>query len=239
MEWDYYYNLEGGEQVRANLVYTPYVSVDKKTFCMSFNRDPGYHSDSDENAQWNDDLLTERFNRELEFYFRAGKTMPTLKIIDLDIRARKIYLEWHGDDFYMQGYMNGGFGRVLPDWQEQWLTRMEQMWNAGIVKMSLHPNSWVSKDGVLVPFNWFFSYCDSEQVVIRDVLQQISPGRQEKLSKVLSSAGMDVDTPYNAKYLQRITFDSFRSNYPADLIDRALKLQLGDHNVHSILTDNY
>lgn len=237
MEWEYYYNLEGVEQVRANLVYTPYVSADRRTFCMSFNRDPGYHCHEEENAQWNDELLTDRFNRELEFYFRAGKVMPTLKIIDLDMQARKIYLEWHGDDFYMQGYMNGGFARVLPDWQEQWLTRIKQMWDAGIVKMSLHPNSWVAKDGVLLPFNWFFSYRDDERVAIRDVMRQISRGRQEKLGKVLADAAMDLDTPYNVNQLQRITFDSFRSNYPGDLIDRVLQLQLGEQDVYSILTD--
>jgi len=223
MKWDYYYNLEGVDQVRANLVYTPYVSTDRRTFCMSFDRDAGYHSSKNENAQWNDDLLTERFNRELEFYFRAGKTMPTLKIVDLDIRARKIYLEWQGDDFYMQGYVNGGFSRVLPDWQEQWITRIKQMWDAGIIKMSLHPNSWVAKDGVLVPFNWFFSYQDTEQIAVRDVMRQISQGRQEKLGKVLTASAIDVDTPYNVRYLQRITFDSFRSNYPGELIDRILK----------------
>lgn len=237
MNWDYYYNLEGIEQVRANLVYTPYVSADKRTFCMSFNRDAEYHCHQEENAQWSDELLTERFNRELEFYFRAGKTMPTLKIIDLDVKQRKIYLEWFGDDFYMQGYMNGGFNRVLPDWQEQWLTRLQQMWSAGIVKMSLHPNSWVARDGVLVPFNWFFSYQDNETVAIRDVMRQISTARQEKLGQVLSAAAMDFDTAYPVGQLQRITFDSFRSNYPAELIDRALQLQLGEQDVYSIFAD--
>ena len=154
MIWNYYYNLEGREQVCANLVYTPLVSADKKIFCMSFNRDPAYHKN---NNGWTEEILTERYNRELDFYILAKPVVPTLDIIDVDPSKRKIYLEWHGDDFYMQG-VRGGYDSVLSNWQEQWIACIRNMWSASITKMSLHPNSWISRDGELVPFNWFFSY---------------------------------------------------------------------------------
>lgn len=222
--WNYYYNLEGSEEVRANLVYTPYISPDKKTLCMSFNRDVGYHKYDYENVNWTDLLLDDRFNREVLFHSRASKVMPTLDLIDIDATNRNLYFKWYGDDFYMQGLSAGGYDKVLFDWQQQWQDRVTSMWNAGFVKCSLHPNSWVAVDGTLIPFNWFFCYDTKEEgITIKSLLVQISNQRQDKLFKVLENNGVDINYPYSSKELQRVAFDSFRSNYPAELIDNILK----------------
>ena len=221
--WNLYYNKEGDEMVRANLVYTPYVSPDKTTFCMSFQRDPAYHIYDYENVNWAEQDLIERFNKELEFHERASKVMPTLSIKDVEFDKRRIFIEWHGDDFYMQGLENS-YDSVLPDWKAQWVDLVKKMWTQDIMKFSLHPNSWVAKDGVLIPFNWFFCYDKQESnITIRNVLKQISFERQEKLAVVLKAAGMDLDTPYDVKTLQTVAFNSFRSNYPADLIDKIIQ----------------
>lgn len=223
--WNLYYNKEGDEMVRANLVYTPYVSPDKTTFCMSFQRDPAYHIYDYENVNWAEQDLIERFNKELEFHERASKVMPTLSIKDVEFDKRRIFIEWHGDDFYMQGLENS-YDSVLPDWKAQWIDLVKKMWAQDIMKFSLHPNSWVAKDGVLIPFNWFFCYDKQESnITIRNVLKQISFERQEKLAVVLKAAGMDLDTPYDVKTLQTVAFNSFRSNYPADLIDKIIQEQ--------------
>ena len=227
-EWNYHYNLEGKEWIRQNLVYTPYISPDKKTMCMSFNRDPHYHVWPEENALWTNELLTDRFAREVTFHEIARKaSIPTLKIQDINVFKREIYIEWHGDDFLMQGLNNGGYDKVLPNWQAQWLDRITEMWQAGIYKFSLHPNSWVAVDGVLTPYNWFFSFKkDEPKIKIRDLLIQISIERQDKLQLMLNHYNMDLDTPYDIRTVQLICFNSFRSNYPDSLIDQALKNQL-------------
>jgi hypothetical protein len=220
MNWHFYYNLEEQEQVRANLVYTPYISEDNKTLCMSFNRDPGYHP---EDSAWTEQDLEDRFLKEILFHERAEAVMPTLQLLDIDMPNRKIFLEWHGDDFYMQAIKAGSYEAVLPNWQEQWTALIKQMWSANIVKISLHPNSWTVKDGTLIPFNWFYSYDMFDQAVIRDMLKQISPNRQDKMLVELDKAGLNLDTPYPIKELQIVAFNSFRSNYPAELIDNIIQ----------------
>ena len=84
-DWNFHYNLEGKEWIRQNLVYTPYISPDKKTMCMSFNRDPHYHCWPEENLRWTDELLNDRFAREVTYYDIArAADIPTLKIKDID-----------------------------------------------------------------------------------------------------------------------------------------------------------
>lgn len=221
--WNMYYNKDKDGDIRANLVYTPLVSPDKKTLCMDFNRYIKYHQCLKENLLWTEELLTERFNREIKFNSLASKFMETIPIIDIDILNRRIFLEWYGDDFFMQGINNGGYDKILPNWKEQWINSIQLMQKNNIFKISLHPNSWVIKDEKLIPFNWFFTYELSEPALtIRSLLIQISLERQEKLEKVLSDIGINMDTKYNVDFLQKIAFYSFRSNYPKDLIDRIL-----------------
>ena len=223
-DWDLYYNLEGDEYVRANLVYTPYVSPDKKTICMSFNRDRAYHKNEHENVLWTEEMLDDRFSKELEFHRLASKTMPTLKLLDVETVDRKIFFEWHGDDFLMQGLAAGGYDKVLPDWQPQWLDLIRKMRAVGIYKISLHPNSWIAHQGKLIPWNWFFCYhSDSEPVTFRSLLPQISAGRLEKLVGVLADQGVDLDTMCSPQMMQKIAFNSFRYNYPPELIENVLQ----------------
>lgn len=190
---------------------------------MDFNRDTLYHTDAVENAKWTDEDLQERFERELRFRNRASMVMPVVNVIDVDYYKRRIFLEWPGDDFYMLAYKAGGYEKVLPNWQEQWTDLIKKMWSVNLLKISLHPNSWIVREERLVPFNWFYSYDVHETVTIRSMLKQISEGRQEKMFPLLEQHGLELDKPYPIKNLQPIAFNSFRANYPAELIDNIVK----------------
>jgi hypothetical protein len=222
--WNLYWNRDYGGQIRANLVYTPYVSPDSKTLCMSFNRDPAYHSNLEENQQWSENDLTDRFEKEIKFHNLASESIPTLDIIDIDFDNRQVFIEWNGPDFYMLG-LETPYDQILPNWKEQWLTTISKLKAMNISKFSLHPNSWVIKDDTLIPFNWFFCYHrDDVGITIRSLLKQISDSRQEKLAAVLEGMGLNLDIECKAQDLEKVCFNSFRENYPADLIEKAIWL---------------
>ncbi len=224
--WDYYWNEEPGDIYRANLVYTAHVSPDRKTFCMKFFRDVNYHKDPVENALWTENLLEDRFRRELKFYHSAKSIMPVTEVIDVDEKQREIYIRWPGEDFYMMGYRSS-YDQVLPNWKEQIKQRFQEMWSLGILKFSMHPNSWlVFDDGILRPFNWFFSFDrKEEQRSIGEYLIQLSDSRREKLLPLLEKFNIDIDKKYDLWNLQNICFESFRHNYPSDLVDELLEIK--------------
>jgi hypothetical protein len=149
--------------------------------------------------------------------------MPTLPIVDIDEQQRKIIFEWPGDDFLMQSIAAGSREAVLSDWKEQWVDLIEKMWEANITKLSLHPNSWTVRDGILIPFNWFFCYdTDKDTDSFDNLLIQISAGRMEKLEPILEKLGIKKEKNYPVKMLQNAAFESFRFNYEDELIDRML-----------------
>ena len=222
--WNLYWNVEYGETIRGNLVYSAYISPDSKQYCQKFQRDIRYHPFAEENAQWTEELLEDRFRKELKYHARASQSMPVLEIVDVDEHSRSIVYNWPGDDFLMQGIHTGSYEAVLPDWKEQWIARIKEMRQANIVKLSLHPNSWTARNGVLVPMNWFYCYdADTGYDSFTNMNIQISSGRRENLYPILNAHGIDFDTDYAATKLQIVAFNSFRKNYPGDLIDRILE----------------
>ena len=222
--WDLYWNLEGDELVRANLVYSAYVSADKKHFCQWFSRDNRYHKDPIENILWTEQLLEDRFRKELKYHAKAKNHMPVLEIADIDETERKIVYEWPGDDFLMQSIRAGSRESFCPNWKDQWIDLLQRMWTANITKLSLHPNSWTIKDGVMYPINWFFCYdTDNDSDSFQNLLIQISPGRLEKMHDILQKLGMTIEETYPVKKLQEAALNSFRSNYENDFIDSALE----------------
>jgi hypothetical protein len=224
LNWDLYWNVENTESFRANLVYSAYRSPDKKHFCQWFIRDPRYHSNQDENVLWTEDLLEDRFQKELKYHAIAASTMPTLEIVDVDIATRQIVYEWPGDDFLMQSHYAGSREAVLSDWQAQWISLNEKMWDANITKLSLHPNSWTVRNDELVPFNWFYCYDTDVDVDSFDNMSiQISSGRKENLYSILQQYGIEWDACYPVKKLQAVAFNSFRKNYPDELIENILR----------------
>ena len=225
-DWDYYWNEEPGDRFRANLVYTAYISGDRKTLCMSFNRDVNYHSNLEENTLWTEELLAERFQRELKFYNKAAGKIPVAELLDIDENNRKIYIKFPGDDFYMMGYKSS-YDQVLPNWREQITERFKEMWSLGILKFSMHPNSWiVYEDGILRPINWFFTFEEGEpEKSISEYLIQLSDSRQDKLRPLLEKFNIDIEKKYQLWDLQNICFESFRHNYPSELIDSLLSIK--------------
>lgn len=232
IKWDYYWNEEPGDRFRANLVYTAYISSDKKTLKMSFNRDVNYHTNLIENLDWTEELLTERFNRELKFHKIASIKIPVAEILDVIDHKREIYLRFPGEDFYMMGYRSS-YHQVLPNWKEQMIKRFEEMWSLDIIKLSLHPNSWiVYDDGILRPFNWFFTFYQDETVLsLNDLMIQISDSRKNSLLSILEKNQWNVEEKYDLKTLQDIALESFKKNYDNELIKKLKQIKKTYHHL--------
>lgn len=220
--WDYYYNFQNEQTIRANLVYTPLVSPDKKKFCMWFVRDENYHYDFETNLMWSDDLLEDRFRKELKYHKLASKYVPTLEILEVDQQSRKIIIEWHENDFYMDCLENSPES-VLSSWDYQMTNIMKKLWKNNIVKLSLHPNSWIVKNDHLVPFNWFFCYDkDTGNDSLKNLIIQISETRLEKVYEIFRHLGYDPSRQYSAIDLQKLALHSFKSNYDEKLINNLI-----------------
>ena len=223
MEYNFYYNRQPGrEPWRNNLIYTSLISSDGRVFVQHYTTDGTYH-------KWNNQvvdpvLMDEKWNREVKYLTKMHGAYPELtpRILDIDHKSRKIYLEIDGVDFWQRSLdAECSFDQVLPKWQEQMLNIVQAHRNLGLWKYSMHPSSYFVVEGQLKSINYFFTYDETEAPIsISDVESHIYSTRQDELKKYIDSLGIEWHVPQPFETLNTLCWESFRTNYPADFIEK-------------------
>lgn len=227
MKFDYYWNdIPGTGLCRNNLIYTSLVSEDKKTFCQWFYNDGEYHKGKNEVVD--PALMQEKWNREIKYITLVAEKFPEIvpEIQDIDHVNRKLYLKIDGVDFWQRSeYDVEKYDKVLPNWKEQKLNIIRKHKSLDLFKYSMHPSSYFIVDGQLKSFNYFFVYAKEEgPISLNAHKSHIYSDRQKLMQQYVESLGISWNDPEPLDVLQRLCFDSFRTNYPADFIDQAKEI---------------
>jgi hypothetical protein len=221
-EFEYYYNNNG---TRNNLVYTSLISKNKRVFCQWYYNDGVYHKGQNEIVDPH--LMEDKFRREVEFLSLMNHKYPDLiPRYTVDIEGHKIYLEVDGVDFWNRADCKiENYNKVVPDWQDQMLEILYAHRDLGIHKYSMHPSSYFVVDGRLKSMNYFFAHKNDEPYIsVKDVESHIHTDRQSKMKQYLSTLGIEWDKPQSWETLDRLCWNSFRTNYPEDFIEKALNV---------------
>lgn len=227
MKYNYYYNnVPGSGLCRNNLIYTSLISTDKKTFVQWYYNDIEYHGS--QNQVVDSDKMDEKWTRELKYLRLMQQNYPDHipEIIDIDIKNKKIYLAIQDNDFWELSACNQeNYDNTLPDWQNQMLEILQSYKKLNIHKYSLHPSSYFIVDGKLKSINYFFTYHELESnISISDVESHIYITRQNEMRKHLEKLGIQWHIPQSWSTLDKLCFESFRTNYPVEFIDKCLKM---------------
>jgi len=227
MEYEYYYNnVPEHGMCRNNLIYTSLMSTDKKVFVQWYYNDSGYHKG--QNQVVDPKLMDAKFHRELHFLSNMAWHNPDMvpKILEVNIPEKKIYLQVDGPDFWERaGCDMANYDKVLPDWQEQMLAIIKAHHARGWYKYSMHPSSYFIVDGKLKSINYFFTYSNNEgPISIADHASHIYSTRQDEMKKYVEDLGINWDDKHPLPLMEKLCWNSFRTNYPAEFIDRVLAI---------------
>lgn len=225
-EFEYYYNNVPGKGLcRNNLIYTSLISKDLKTFCQWYYNDKGYHGGH--NQIVNPELMQEKFDREICYLNMMGTHYPDLvPKYDIDLINKKVYLEIDGPDMWeLAGCEGTDYSHVVSDWDEQMLKIFAAHKSLRLTKYSLHPSSYFVVDGQLKSMNYFFTYgSDDANISLRSVMSHISEDRQRDLFPKMAALGIDVNKPTAHKDIQILAFESFKTNFRDDVMERAKEI---------------
>jgi hypothetical protein len=187
-----------------------------------YYNDTEYHKG--QNQVVDADKMQEKWLREVNYLTQMRNVFPDLvpTIIKIDLDQRKLFLKIDGPDFWEQaGCDHKNFDSVLPNWQEQMITIIKAHKKLGIYKYSMHPSSYFVVDGKLKSINYFFAYRNSEpNFSIADVESHIYSTRQDEMRKHLTALGIDWYKAQPFDILEELCWESFRTNYPTDFIEK-------------------
>jgi len=226
-KFEYYYNdVPGIGLCRNNLIYTSLINTSKTVFCQWYYNDGEYHKDQNEVVDLS--KMEEKWLREVNYITQMRNKFPDLvpEILNIDLNNRKLYLKVDGTDFWNRAKCDvANYDSVLPDWQEQMIEIIKAHKQLGLFKYSMHPSSYFVVDGKLKSINYFFTYRSTEsKISIADVQSHIHTNRQTEMRKYLEELGIEWNTPQTFETLEKLCWESFRTNYPADFIEKVLAL---------------
>jgi hypothetical protein len=227
MNYSYYYNqVPGQHPQRNNLIYTSLISDDQKTFVKWFYNDTEYHQDQNEVVD--PDKMEEKWQRELKYLTLMNEfySKHTPKILDIHHKEKKIFLEIDGADFWNRAKcQTHNYNNVLPDWQSQMLEILKAHRSLDLYKYSMHPSSYFIVEGQLKSVNYFFCYHKNEgPISIADHSSHIHSNRQKIMRDQVEAMGLDWHAAQPLSKLQELCFESFRTNYPAEFIEKAKEI---------------
>lgn len=227
MNYEYYYNITPQHgKVRNNLIYTSLISEDKQTFVQWYHNDTEYHQGK--NQVVDPELMEQKWEREVKYLPYMAALYPYLvpQIQNIDYREKKIYLKIDGVDLWQKSLdQKCLFNEILPDWKDQMLRIVQAHKDSNLYKYSMHPSSYFIVDGRLININYFFAYHKSEgPKTLKEHQSHISLDRQIQMKELVEQQGISWDKPESLDVLQRLCFDSFRTNYPSDFIEQAKRI---------------
>jgi hypothetical protein len=225
--FEYYYNNVPGKGLcRNNLIYTSLISKDRKTFCQWYYNDVNYHGGHNEVVD--PLLMEEKWQREIKFLSIMSEHYPSHipTINTIDYVNKKIFFDIDGVDFWEQSQCSqNNYSTILPDWQNQMLEIIKSHADLGIYKYSMHPSSYFIVDEKLKSFNYFFCYNDNDQLIsLTSVMSHISINRRKDLLPKMQKMGIDVDKPTPFLDIQLLAFESFKTDFPNDVMDQACSI---------------
>jgi hypothetical protein len=219
----YYNNVPGKGLCRNNLIYTSLISQDQKTFCQWYHNDTEYHRG--QNQVVDPDLMEEKWSREIKFLNLMNSNFPDHipKILDIDLKNKKIYLEIDGPDMWEQNGCTGvDYSKILPDWDRQMLDIIKAHKTLGIYKISMHPSSYFIVDEKLKSINYFFCYDNTDKPVnMKSVLSHISKERQQDLLLKMKNMKLTFDSILTFVQFQNIAFETFKNNFLENVMEEA------------------
>lgn len=226
MDYNYYYNdVPGKGLCRNNLIYTSLADDDLTTFVQWYYNDGVYHKG--QNQVIDADKMHEKWVRETHYLKLMSIHYPNLiPKFNIDETEKKIYLEIQGKDFWNRAKcLTENYDSVLSDWQDQMLEIINAHKSLGLHKYSMHPSSYFVIDGRLKSINYFFTYHEDEPwISIADVESHIYSTRQDEMRKHLETLGIEWNKPQPWKVMDQLCWNSFRTNYPADFIEKVLNV---------------
>ena len=226
MDYEYYWNnVPGIGLCRNNLIYTSLADKDLTTFVQWYYNDSEYHKG--QNQVVDSALMDEKFKREVKYLSLMAEKFPDLvPEFELDVENKKIFLNIDGKDFWnCAGCLTENYDNVLPDWQDQMLEIIKAHKSLGLHKYSMHPSSYFIVNGKLKSMNYFFTYHEDEPCVsIAEVESHIYSTRQDEMRKHLESLGIKWNTPQPWEVMDKLCWNSFRTNYPTEFIEKVLNV---------------
>ena len=170
--WDYYYKMtQGGILNTSNMLYTPRVNKEQNIMCMHYSFDKEYRKNDN---PINDNLLDWFFHREVKFLTELSDLKTTPTVYEIDLKERKIFIEWNKETLSQILYSGRSLDTELPDWKYQIKDFLVTAKQREFYKMALYPHCFfIDKNRTLKTIDYYSVVPYTERYIDRSIIEGI------------------------------------------------------------------
>jgi len=151
--WNYFYKIVDGRPNTTNLLYTPLINDTKDIMCMWWNETSPYQR----NTRLTAGLVNFFFEREIKYLTTFQDKPWAPKLIDVDLKDRKIFIEWNKETLNTIIFTPGrNLNKECPNWKEQIFEILKDVLDSGYYKMALYPHCFfIDTNGNIKTFDMY------------------------------------------------------------------------------------
>ena len=203
--WKPFYkiNPDDNQLIETNLVYTPLVSPDGNILCMSFDHTSKYQTEElahwlPERPHYTKEMVKFFFDREVKYLTALCKYDWAPKVIDIDIANQQIFFEWPGETCNQIVYTGRKIEDYCSDWEQQLYNIIQDIYNAGYLKISLYPHCFFIDNGILRTFD-FYGCCErtNPYVALKDIRGMIGETSTPRFDEATDGDMLNLEILFN------------------------------------------
>jgi hypothetical protein len=169
-DWKYFYKIDQGFLCSTNVMYTPLINPSGTIMCMLWDEHSEYQNDNPNILSA--DLINFFFKRELESIKKFQSYSWAPKLLDVNERDRKIFIEWNNNTINHILYnSNCNLNDYCPTWKEQIFQILKDIIATGYYKMALYPHCFYIDNGIIKTFDFYSCVGIKERYIPRAVLE--------------------------------------------------------------------
>lgn len=174
-EWQYFYKIYDSWPQPTNLLYTPLISPDGSMICMWWDETSPYQH---ENDRLTAELVNFFFEREIKYLTVFQKFPWAPKLLDVDLKERKILIEFNKETLNHIIFTPGrSLDQECPDWREQIFSILKDIVDSGYYKMALYPHCFfIDSNGKIKTFDFYSSLEQEERYLERKKIEGMIGG---------------------------------------------------------------
>ena len=168
--WIYCYKRVPGYDflTTTNMLYTPMMNPEGNIMCMIWDENSDYQKD---NPNLSKDLINFCFEREMKHLTLFQNYSWAPKLIDIDVSARKIFLEWNTETLNHIVFGGRDLNQLVPDWKDQVFNILKDISDSRVYKMALYPHCFfIDSNGKIKTFDFYSCVGMEERYIPRSTL---------------------------------------------------------------------
>lgn len=195
----YKFDDAGRSRCMTQQTYEPLLNPERTVFCANYDWTNTYQRQADPiRKAYTQDAVDWFWQNEIYNLLQFKDKPYTPKILDIDYRNRRVFIEWQGETCNEIIYSGKNLDNYCSDWRVQLQFIYTDLYKNGSYKLTMYPHCHFIKHGQIQAIDWYGCVPVSDPCINAEYMDGII---HESAKFRLNETGVIIDNKYNLEIM--------------------------------------